>query len=179
METRETRYERKDLVFDYLRSGVGTLLVGTPVVFANVGLYLWLFLAAIVLIFLVYGLRTFNRQMTVVYFNEQEITVRSFIGTDTLAWEQMDVVNLRYFSTRRDQQDGWMHLILGYQGKKIRIDSGLEDFNEIAGLVYKHGLKNQVTFKDHTISNFAALGFGDASDAGPPIKRPSAEDLRR
>ena len=84
-----------------------------------------------------------------------------------IAWQQIDQVDLRYFSTRRergrltlgDEKGGWMEMKLHGEGQVLRIDSSLENFQKLAGYVVEASERFRIKMTPVSKENFAALGL--------------------
>ena len=82
-------------------------------------------------LFLVFGARTWLRHRTVVEADDMKVVVRG-LWTSELAWSDMQEVKLNYYSTKRDRSQGWMQLALRGPGGRLRFDSTLDGFPEVA-----------------------------------------------
>jgi hypothetical protein len=74
-------------------------------------------------------------------------------------WERIADVKVRYFSTRRDRERGWMQLAVRSGHGRITVDSTLEGFAEIAGHAARAAVANGVVLGGATLDNLAALGL--------------------
>jgi hypothetical protein len=149
------RYRSKDLLGDYARAAAGALICLAPVVFVG-GNGVTLALAAVGLLFVVFGLRTGLRQATEIVVDDQGVAAMGPLSR-RIEWKAVQRVKLSYYATRRDRQGGWMHMTLGGQGGTIRIDSALEGFDDIARRVGRVAIQNGAELSDTTRANFAAL----------------------
>jgi hypothetical protein len=149
------RYRTKDLFGDYARAAAGALICLAPVVFVGSN-GVTLALAAVGLLFVVFGLRTALRQATEIVVDEQGIAAMGPLSR-RIEWEAVRRVKLSYYATRRDRQGGWMHMTLSGQGGTIRLDSALEGFDDIARRVGRAAQANGAELSETTRANFAAL----------------------
>ena len=76
-----------------------------------------------------------------------------------IAWEELGGFKLRYYSTRRDREVGWMHLVLKSKGVRLSIDSHIGQFEELVRLSHAAAVAHGVTVDPLTGSNLAALGI--------------------
>ena len=160
------RYPAKALKGDYARAGLGLALTGTPLLFAAPSTAIFVIFGGLAALFLVFGLRTWARHMTVVEVTETEISAGGprFISgriSDrvTLAWKDVSAVKLGYFSTARDRTEGWMHLKLQGGGKTLRLESDLEGFTTVAARAATAATANGLPLNAATLNNFKALGI--------------------
>lgn len=150
------RYRTKDLFGDYARAGAGALICLAPVVFVGSN-GVTLALAAVGLLFVVFGLRTALRQATEIVLDEQGIAAEGPLRR-RIEWKGLQRVKLSYYATRRDRQGGWMHMTLGGAGGgTIRLDSALEAFDDIARRAARAATENGAELSETTRANFAAL----------------------
>ena len=149
------RYRSKDLLGDYARAATGALICLAPVVFVGSNGVTWA-LAAVGLLFVVFGLRTALRQATEIMIDGEGVAAVGPLSR-RIEWKAIQRVKLSYYATRRDRQGGWMHMTLGGKGGTIRIDSSLEGFDDIARRVARAAAENRAELNATTRANFAAL----------------------
>jgi hypothetical protein len=149
------RYRSKDLLGDYARAAAGALICLAPVVFVGSN-GVTLALAAIGLLFVVFGLRTGLRHATEIVIDDRGIAAMGPLSR-RIEWKAVQRVKLSYYATRRDRQGGWMHMNLSGQGGTIRLDSALEGFDDIARRAGRVAIQNGAELSDTTRANFAAL----------------------
>ena len=154
------RYSMQDLMADYLRAGFGAAVVLMLIVVANVNLFVLLFLLLLLIVFLVYGGRTLNRQLTTVEIAPEGIRAYGGLGRQ-MRWEEIKRFDLRYFSTRRDRQKGWMQLRLDGAGAVLRVDSQISEFDQLVGQVYTMTRVNRAEMNEPTMANLTAMGIAD------------------
>jgi AcrR family transcriptional regulator len=111
-------------------------------------------LAAIGLLFVVFGLRTALRHATEIVIDDQGIAAMGPLSR-RIEWKAIQRVKLSYYATRRDRQGGWMHMTLRGQGGTIRLDSALEGFDDIArraglskGTIYLYFANKEELFRE-------------------------------
>jgi len=159
------RYAVSSLIFDYLRAGVGLAMTAGPLLFADPSATAAYVLAALALLFAIYGGRTVARQMTTIEHTASGLQ-RQRPGYADLAWSELAGVSLRYYSTRRDRRKGWMQLRLrGAANQRIHIDSTLGGFEEIAVAAARAARARGIELDEATRGNLAALGATTASGA--------------
>jgi hypothetical protein len=158
------RYPRRVIVADYLRAAFGLACTSLPLVAAAGEPVATVIFAGLAALFAVFGARTAVRQATRVVVTDG-VLERSAISTFglrrvTVPWERIVDVKLRYFSTRRDRERGWMQLAVSGGGGRITVDSTLEGFDVIARRAAEAAEANGVAMSDATVDNLAALGLG-------------------
>ena len=162
------RYPRQTLTGDYVRAAAGLVLCVGPLVVVDVGLWPRLVLGGLAAMFVLFGWRTWVRQMTTVTVGEGGIST-SGPRQVSLPWPDLRQVKLSYFSTRRDKSGGWMQLSLKGTGPSLQLDSNIEGFDEIARHVFGAATANEVPLSPTTASNFAGLGCAaDEQSWGDP-----------
>ena len=120
-------------------------------------------------LFAVFAARTAIRQSTRIAMTDQaleRLAISTFgLGRVTLPWERIADVKVRYFSTRRDRERGWMQLAVSSGASRITVDSTLEGFDDIARRAALAARANGVALSGATLDNLAALGLRmDAAD---------------
>ena len=159
-------YPRKALFKDYLQSFAGAAIFSAPLIVAWSNPYVAVILGAIAIMFLSFGFSTWRRHRTSIVVTDEAI---GLVGAKVvrMAWQQIDQVDLRYFSTRRergrltlgDEKGGWMEMKLHSEGQVLRIDSSLENFQKLAGYVVEASGRFRIKMTPVAKENFAALGL--------------------
>lgn len=162
-------YSRDSLRADYLRAAAGLLLTALPLILVRAHWIVGLLLGAMALLFLLFLLRTAQRQFTVVHVGDKGIRATGPMGK-AIAWADIADLRLRYFSTRRDKQKGWMHLTLKGGGGKLKVESSLSGFEDVVDRAVDAARAKGLRLEPTTLNNLAALGF-DAPD-DPAIADP-------
>ena len=125
----------------------------------------WVATAAAAL-FLVYFARTVCRQLTHIELDEIGIRARGPLGA-AIRWEELRSLQLEYYSTRRDREEGWMQLKLRDAQRTIRIDSELDGFAELARIAARAAAARGLALEASTLSNLEALGGGNGGTSVP------------
>jgi hypothetical protein len=166
------RYAPRDLIPDYARGLTGAAVSGGALTLVPSTSVTALVLAALTALFMLFTIRTALRQRTRVEVTDRSISSRPG-PKDPLTWNEIDGIRLRYYSTRRARDRGWMTLKLMSRRRSIVVDSNLEGFEAILARAAEAASRNRLDLSDTTRANFAALGFpvedapGDAvSDLG-------------
>lgn len=150
------RYPPRTLIGDYVRSVVGLTLTLPPLIIFNptalitVGLLLTGGLCGFFL------LRTIDRHRTIVSVDEDIIAVSGLMPA-TMRWEEVEKLELHYYSVKRDRSGGWMQLTLKKPGVTVKIDSRLEGFLDIVRRAARVGRERDLRVNPVTRANLAAL----------------------
>lgn len=113
-------------------------------------------------LFVVYAVQTGLRQCA--RFAVSDACVEVIHRGVRLPWDDLTQVELAYYSTRRDRENGWMELTLRCGKRALTIDSRLSGFERIARLAAGAARANRLRLSHATLSNFAALGVKVESD---------------
>lgn len=161
------RYRFEMLRPDYLRACAGLVLTLGPALFIPAESAAHYLLLPAALLFLVFGLRTWRRQISRIELHADGVSLFS-PGRVSLAWNEVRAVKLSYYSTRADRTGGWMQLTLRGENARptIRIDSSLDDFDRVARLAAAAARHHGIALTAATQSNFSALGI-DSETPGP------------
>ena len=169
--TASLRYSWRSLFPDFAGGGIGLALSIGPLAFAHpAGPVAWVLAAAAVL-FLVYFGRTVCRRLTHIELDDNGIRVRgpAFLRLRAaIRWEDLRLLRLDYFSTRRDpdgrtMDGGWMQLRLRDARHTIRIDSELEGFVGLVRVAALEALRRGVDLDHATRANLGFLGIEQAA----------------
>lgn len=78
----------------------------------------------------------------------------------SVRWDELSVLQLRYYSTRRDRGDGWMQLKLRGADGSLRIESALSDFDAVVARAAGAAEHRGLALNESTRANLATLGIG-------------------
>lgn len=149
---------------DYFRSALGVALTAGPLALADVGaLPAWI-LGGLGFLFAVHGLRTAWRHLVTVECDEDALAVAGPVAR-RLAWSDLEGLRLRYFSTRRDRERGWMQIVLTGGGVTIRLDSTLGGFEDVARRAARAAEAADLALSAATVRNLEGLGIAAAHGA--------------
>jgi hypothetical protein len=152
------RYPLANIIGDYLRSTAGLLFVAIPAALTQLGTTVTVILAALAAIFLVYGARTVNRHLTEIELDDTGIKSKGGLSRQ-LRWRNVERLDLRYFSTRRDRQNGWMQLRLDGDRTVVRVDSQIDDWQQFVEQVCQMVPLSQITLGETTMVNLNSMGI--------------------
>ena len=173
------RYQRRALMGDFARSGIGLVIsLGALAIAGFGGFTAWLF-GVCAVVFLLFGLRTLLRAVTNYELTDTGLT--RFYATGfgrserALAWQGLKQLKLRFFPAKRDRSHGWMEMTLTGEGARMRLDSTLGDFDAIVRAAVGAATRRRLALSESTLSNLAALGIavakvdgGNGTDGDPP-----------
>jgi hypothetical protein len=155
--TASYHYPAQALLGDYARAGFGLAITLAPLLFMDVAsVMVWVF-GGLSLLFLTFAGRTALRHSTRIELDAEGVAARGPLGA-RLRWDEVDRVKLRYFSTRKDREKGWMQLVVGGRGRTLRIDSTLDGFRDVVERTAISTRERGVVFDPPTLANFKALG---------------------
>ncbi len=178
------RYPVKSVIGDYLRAAAGLILALGVLLSGPLPWFVTLIFAALTLLFLVFGLRTLQRQFLEVWLDERGIAtqVRPTKGSGSegyfprrLAWEELSEIKLRYFGARRKLQkgeggSGFMQLTLSSNGNSktsMSFESSLEGFSAITERAAQAARSINLGVDPATAGNLLTLGINiDAEGLG-------------
>ena len=155
------RYPPSAILGDYLRAAIG-LAVGLGVL-ATVpaSTVILLVFGGLTVIFLLFALRTLQRHLTQITLDQEGI-FRSDLVSQTLHWRDLRDLRLRYFGTRRQHGSGggcFMQLSLRGRGRRMKIESDIEGFEDITRLAAAAAKTNGVSLDPASAGNLLALGI--------------------
>jgi hypothetical protein len=150
-------YPSSAMVGDYLRAAAG--LVPTGVLFATVPISAvpGTILGGFAAVFGVFALRTVMRHGTSVEVTDNELRTHG-VSQRTIRWDELDLMKLAYYSTRRDRRAGWMQLQLGAAGVKVTIDSRIAGFDHVVRRAAAAAWSRDIDLNEATVANLEALG---------------------
>jgi hypothetical protein len=105
------RYPLRSLAADYARAATGLILTAGPLFLGDIFISLRIVLIVLVILFSFFGLRTFARRALIIELDEQGVRASGPFAK-TIAWSDLKDIRVNFFSTRRDQEKGWMQLRL-------------------------------------------------------------------
>lgn len=152
----EHRYPPRALIADYARAGIGiALTVGPLFLDAVSGITAWV-LGIVAGFFLIFGIRTFFNRFTRIVIEADGIS-RSEPWPSKIAWDSLDQLVLRYYTTSKGQSGGWMQLVLKGDGVAMRIESTIDGFIPLVTTAAVAAKRNNVELSPATMGNLRAL----------------------
>ena len=162
----EYRHSFRSLGPDYLRSLAGLALTAGPLAFLPVLTIVGWALALAAIAFALSALNALARHLSVVLLDDTGLRVKGPLPR-RIGWADMRGFRLRYFSTRRDREKGWMQLILKGKGRTIRIESTLNGFEDIVSRAAVAAAAAGLDLETATLGNLEALGIEMNSERQP------------
>lgn len=151
------RYPASALAGDYLRAAAGFILGAMPIALAQPIPAIQYVLAAIAALFALFGIRTLVRQLSRVEVTDAGIRTVGPLG-GAIAWDELESVELRYYSTRRDRRGGWLQLKLRGRRRRLAYDSSLGDFVAVARRAAREAQSRGRAIEPATLANLATIG---------------------
>lgn len=153
-------YPLTSLYGDYIRTLIGLFFMGVPFYFAFPNLFMTIIFGSLTLLFLLFGLRTALRHVTVIETSPEGIATIGPLGK-RMAWREIAKVDLKYFSTSRDKKskDGWMQLKICSNAGCLKMESNLPGFEQIVSKTATAAFQNGAEMNETTVENFTAMGI--------------------
>lgn len=152
------QYPLTSLYGDYIRAVCGAAFCGLPLFYVNAGPILSTILGSVLLLFVGFGLKTAMRHFTIIEIDDIGVIARGPMGR-RIAWKEIDKVVLKFYSTHRDKNEGWMHLSIFHGKNKMTIESTLSGFDDVVGPTIQAGFQNNATMDETTLENITAMGI--------------------
>lgn len=152
------RYRGRVLSGDYLRAGAGLAFTAGPLLLLEPVPTVAVVLSGVALLFAAFALRTGLRHFTVIEVTADGIAARGPIPC-RMPWREVKRLGLDYFSASRERGGGWMQLKVSGRYRRIRVDSTIDGFEELATAIAGVARKHAIPMADTAIANFHALGI--------------------
>ena len=161
------RYPLKALAPDLLRAAGGIAVTAGPLPWLADSPVAFAVLAGLALAFVVFGVTTLIRRSTIIELTPSGIST-SGLRRARVEWDKIRKIDLRYFSTRRDREKGWMQLRVYGGGSRVRLDSALEGFAEVTASVAAAAVEGGAIIDEPTRANLRAIGIQPERLGGAP-----------
>ena len=181
------RYSRRSLMGDFVRASIGQLFFGLPMIFADLGPIMFGIFGVFALFFFAYGIHVLKQKWTTFEFDKNGVTQRGIIKK-RLRWDRLTSIKLCYFTTSKDRpqtgtvldKGSWMELTVEADSQKLKFDSALEGFTQIAFEIEAKANMLNLEIDPSTLANFQALRGDVASvhEEDPRSKTPYADKYR-
>lgn len=158
MTTNTFQYPFNSVAADYARAGIGLIIVLLVALLFSVAFIPGMILLILAVVFAGFGLQTLLRHRTTFKVTDEEIVARPW-GT-RLRWRELTDVRLEYYALERHSKHGWMQLTLQSGRRRLRMDSRLDGFLEVAQRAADSAHANQLQLSPTTVTNFGALKIG-------------------
>ncbi len=150
------RYARHALAVDYGR-GVAGLALSSGLLALSPSLPLTVIFAGLTALFLAFTLRTAWRHRARLEVTSDGVILHPS-AAGPLLWSDIDGIRLRYYSTRRSRDKGWMTLRLAAGRRRVEVDSALEGFEEVMAQAAGAARARNIPLDAATRANFQASG---------------------
>ena len=166
---KEYRYPFRALAGDYLRSLTGALVGFGVLLSVPPSPAIILIFGSVAGLCSFFGYRTIKRHLTRVAVSDAGICDAG-IGTRIISWEELQVLKLRYYGTKRQERGhgGFMQLTLRGVTNSLTYESSMEGFNFIVWRAAKALRANGNPVDPTSAGNLLALGVDADSDTPPP-----------
>ncbi|HJN04724.1 MAG TPA: hypothetical protein QF665_06410 [Alphaproteobacteria bacterium] len=151
------RYSLGLFVGDEIKAGAGLILTGGPLLFSGLSTVVFTILAAVAALFVIYAVRVALRHLTAIDVSDEMICAVGPLPA-RIEWTRLRSVRLRYYSTRRDRERGWMYLTVRGPDATIRIESSIEGFAAIACRAASEAERHGLELNAQTRTNLQGLG---------------------
>lgn len=150
-------YPIRNLVPDYLRAGAGFGLTMLPMPHA-IGAHplVLLIVLGLATLFGSFGVTTFLRQKSNVCTSAEGLWIEGPLPR-SIRWDEVREIDLRYYSTRKDREKGWMQLKVKGPKGAIKVDSNLNDFDEFLRWVVTAITRHTISVTPIGRENFASV----------------------
>ena len=172
---------------NFVRAAIGQLFFGLPMLFADLRPVMLGIFGILGLFFFAYGIHVLKEKWTTFEFDERGVTRRG-IFKKRLSWDRLRSVKLYYFTTSKDRpqagtvldKGSWMELTIEANSQKLKFNSALECFSQIAHEIETKASMMHVQIDPSTLANFRALraDFAAIHEEDPRSKTPHADKSR-
>jgi hypothetical protein len=152
------RYPRSHLVAEGARSAVGLALTVGPIVLLDPIVAFAVPLYAGAALFALAAARTWMRHQSVLEVDDAGLRLLGPWPAD-IPWTELRDVRLRFFSTRRDRERGWMQLVVSGKARSIRLDSTLTGFSDIVSRAAIEAVQRRIPLSSATLENLRGMGI--------------------
>ncbi|MEM6903044.1 MAG: hypothetical protein AAF556_07380 [Pseudomonadota bacterium] len=155
------RYDRAAIIGDLVRGGFGVLATFGPLlVVPDVHPAFIIILGSLGLLFGWFLFRTALRWPIVVSVGPTGLEEgRGYGPARAIDWSSLSTAQLRYYSTKRDRDEGWLQLELTDDtGAKVTLDSNLQEFATVGEYVAIAAQRGGVLIDATSADNFLFLG---------------------
>ena len=161
------RYPLAKLGPDYLRAGVGLAVVGLPLATMELPGVVRIVLLCLLVLFAAFALQNVLQHLSRVEMTETSLVLHPW--RTRVDWQAMTRLRLAWFTVRRGGSKGWMELKLKAGRSRMRLDSRLDGFDEVARRAVEAALERGLDFDPVTIANLRTLGLAPepAPEPGP------------
>ena len=151
------QYRRADLTADLARGGGGLLMTAGPLLVLPTHWAVAAVLGVAAVVFAIFTVRTLQRRMTVIELDDTGILSRG-LPRRAIRWTEISDLKLKYYSTRRDRQNGWMQLTIKGPSGGLAMESTLTGFEDVVERAADAARENGVDLSVATTNNLISIG---------------------
>jgi hypothetical protein len=167
--TATMRYSGRTLTGDYLRGGIGLVIAGAIWTTLPAADYVHVVFGGLTLLFALFTIRTAWRQRLRFELLPEGLA-QVWPRRRVLLWDRLDSLRLRYYSTRRNREGGWMTLTMRADDVRMTFESTLDGFDAMAQRATVAARQRSIPLDDPTRANLGALGIeGYDPLPAPPV----------
>ncbi|MCP4048610.1 MAG: hypothetical protein GY732_21750 [Gammaproteobacteria bacterium] len=159
------QYPKGTFRWDCLRGFSGLSLASVLFLLGSPGVFVSVVLAGLAGLFLVFLYNAWRRTGQSFELGEDHLQRKP--DGRSIHWSDLSDLSLAYYTTRRDQQAGWLELTLIADAQTIRIDSRLTGFNDLLQRALRAAGDNHLELSPATCNNAGDLcGFYTGAEPG-------------
>jgi hypothetical protein len=163
------RYPGRSLTGDYLRGGIGLVIAGAMWAALPAADYVHVIFGGLTLLFALFTIRTAWRQLLRFELLPEGL-VQVWPRRRVLLWDRLDGLRLRYYSTRRNREGGWMTLTMRAGDVRMTFESTLDGFDAMVQRAALAAQQRNIPLDDPTRANLGALGIAGYDPLpAPPV----------
>jgi hypothetical protein len=163
------RYPGRSLTGDYLRGGIGLVIAGAMWAALPAADYVHVIFGGLTLLFALFTIRTAWRQLLRFELLPEGL-VQVWPRRCVLLWDRLDGLRLRYYSTRRNREGGWMTLTMRAGDVRMTFESTLDGFDAMVQRAALAAQQRNIPLDDPTRANLGALGIAGYDPLpAPPV----------
>jgi hypothetical protein len=167
--TATMRYPGRSLTGDYLRGGIGLVIAGAMWAALPAADYVHVVFGGLTLLFALFTIRTAWRQLLRFELLPEGL-VQVWPRRRVLLWDRLDGLRLRYYSTRRNREGGWMTLTMRAGDVRMTFESTLDGFDAMVQRAALAAQQRNIPLDDPTRANLGALGIAGYDPLpAPPV----------
>ena len=155
------RYSTGSLAADYARGGFGLAVTAAPILLVDAHIAVDVVFGALAAVAAIFLARTGLRQLTIYRVDDTGAASVGPLGRK-IRWDALTDLKLKYYSTRRDREQGWMQLTLVEGRTKLALESTLDGFEAIVDEAYGAAVAANLPLDETTLNNLQALGVAPA-----------------
>jgi hypothetical protein len=151
-------YPFRALAGDYLRGAIGLALVVAMWLSLPAKPHVHVIFGGLTLLFALFTIRTAWRQRLSFELRPDGL-VQMWPQRRVLLWDRLDSLRLRYYSTRRNREGGWMTLTMRAGDVRCAVDSSLDGFERVAARAAESAAARGLAIDPATRANIDALAL--------------------